>query len=115
MDMYRSFDDRKRTLCCRCLSNTQNCYTVKTTHIVHSRLLIGWHARHVVRRVWVRGSSPRLLLRQSLCWDPIGLSAHSLTIDQCHRFIQFGCFYSASSSPLLLRGAPYTERILCRS
>ena len=30
-------------------------------------------------------------------------------------FIHSGYFYSASSSPLLLRGAPGTARILCRS
>jgi len=30
-------------------------------------------------------------------------------------FIHSGYFYSASSSPLLLRGAPDTARILCRS
>src|SRR6218665_1751254 len=30
-------------------------------------------------------------------------------------FIRLGHFYSASSSPLLLRGAPGTARILCRS
>src|SRR6218665_1421126 len=30
-------------------------------------------------------------------------------------FIHSGCFYSASSSPLLLRGASDTARILCRS
>ena len=29
-------------------------------------------------------------------------------------FIHSGYFYSASSSPLLLRGAPDTARILCR-
>ena len=29
-------------------------------------------------------------------------------------FIHSGCFYSTSSSPLLLRGAPNTARILCR-
>src|SRR6218665_2262177 len=33
----------------------------------------------------------------------------------CWPFIQSGYFYSASSSPLLLRGAPDTARILCRS
>ena len=32
-----------------------------------------------------------------------------------HSFIHSGYFYSASSSPLLLRGAPDTARILCRS
>ena len=31
------------------------------------------------------------------------------------RFIHSGYFYSASSSPLLLRGAPDTARILCRN
>jgi len=30
-------------------------------------------------------------------------------------FIHSGYFYSASSSPLLLRGAPITARILCRN
>src|SRR6218665_1914698 len=30
-------------------------------------------------------------------------------------FIHSGYFYSASSSPLLLRGAPETARVLCRS
>ena len=30
-------------------------------------------------------------------------------------FIHSGYFYSASSTPLLLRGAPKTARILCRS
>src|SRR6218665_916827 len=32
-----------------------------------------------------------------------------------HSFIHSGYFYSASSSPLLLRGAPDTAWILCRS
>jgi len=32
-----------------------------------------------------------------------------------HSFIHSGSFYSASSSPPLLRGAPDTARILCRS
>src|SRR6218665_2352577 len=32
-----------------------------------------------------------------------------------HSFIHSGYFYSASPSPLLLRGAPDTARILCRS
>ena len=32
-----------------------------------------------------------------------------------HSFIHSGYFYSASSSPLLLRGAPDTARILCRN
>jgi len=32
-----------------------------------------------------------------------------------HSFIHLGYFYSASSSPLLLRGAPDTARTLCRS
>ena len=32
-----------------------------------------------------------------------------------HSFIHSSYFYSASSSPLLLRGAPDTARILCRS
>ena len=32
-----------------------------------------------------------------------------------HSFIHSGYFHSASSSPLLLRGAPDTARILCRS
>ena len=32
----------------------------------------------------------------------------------CCSFIHSGYFYSASSSPLLLRGAPSTARILCR-
>src|SRR6218665_661545 len=30
-------------------------------------------------------------------------------------FLRSGCFYSASSRPLLHRGAPDTARILCRS
>src|SRR6218665_1779466 len=34
--------------------------------------------------------------------------------DIIHSFIQ-AIFYSASSSPLLLRGAPDTARLLCRS
>ena len=33
----------------------------------------------------------------------------------CHSFIHSGYFYSSSSSPLLLRGAPDTARILCRN
>ena len=33
----------------------------------------------------------------------------------CIAFIHSGYFYGASSSPLLLRGAPDTARILCRS
>ena len=32
-----------------------------------------------------------------------------------HTCIHSGYFYSASSSPLLLRGAPYSTRILCRN
>src|SRR6218665_3181718 len=32
-----------------------------------------------------------------------------------HSFSHSGYFYSASSSPLLLRGVPDTARILCRS
>jgi len=32
-----------------------------------------------------------------------------------HSFIHSGYFYSASSNPLLLRGAPDTARMLCRS
>src|SRR6218665_1682173 len=32
-----------------------------------------------------------------------------------HSFMQSGHFYSASSSPLLLRSAPDTARILCMS
>ena len=32
-----------------------------------------------------------------------------------HSFIHSGYLYSASSSPLLLRGAPYTARTLCRN
>ena len=32
-----------------------------------------------------------------------------------HSFIHFGYFYNASSSPLLLVGAPDTARTLCRS
>src|SRR6218665_1922624 len=32
-----------------------------------------------------------------------------------HSFIHSGYFYSTSSSPLLLRGAPDTARILCQS
>src|SRR6218665_2108986 len=32
-----------------------------------------------------------------------------------HSFIHSGYFYSTSSSPLLLRGAPDTAQILCRS
>src|SRR6218665_221103 len=32
-----------------------------------------------------------------------------------HSFIHSGLFYSVSSSPLLLTGAPDTARILCRS
>src|SRR6218665_2480606 len=41
----------------------------------------------------------------------------SLRIATCsiHKFIHSGHFYSASSSPLPLRGAPDTARILCRS
>src|SRR6218665_1270195 len=35
--------------------------------------------------------------------------------DFCISFIHSGYFYSASSSPLPLRGAPDTARILCRS
>src|SRR6218665_120696 len=34
---------------------------------------------------------------------------------QLHSFIHSGYFISVSSSPILLRGAPDTERILCRS
>ena len=33
----------------------------------------------------------------------------------CHSFIHSDQFYSASSSPLLLRGAPDTARILCQN
>ena len=40
-----------------------------------------------------------------------GLAQNSLI----HSFIQSGYFYSASSSPLLPRGAPNTAWILCRS
>ena len=32
-----------------------------------------------------------------------------------HSFVHSGYFYSAPTSPLLLRGAPDTARILCRS
>src|SRR6218665_810407 len=32
-----------------------------------------------------------------------------------HSFVHSGYFYSASSSPLHIRGAPDTARILCRS
>ena len=32
-----------------------------------------------------------------------------------HSFIHSGYFYIASSSPVLLRGAPDTARILCRN
>src|SRR6218665_547798 len=38
-----------------------------------------------------------------------------MPIDTVHSFIRSGYFYSTSSSPLLLRGAPDTARILCRS
>jgi len=37
------------------------------------------------------------------------------TISSVHSFIHSGHFYSASWSPLLLRSAPDTERILCWS
>src|SRR6218665_1717447 len=36
------------------------------------------------------------------------------TYTPTHSFIHSGYFYSASSSPLLLRGAPDTVLILCR-
>ena len=36
-------------------------------------------------------------------------------IDIIHSFIYSGYFYSSFTSPLLLRGAPDTARILCRS
>src|SRR6218665_3449723 len=49
-------------------------------------------------------------------------SAHLHKVVQCTQLkplrisiIHSGNFYSASSSPLLLRGAPDTSRILCRS
>ena len=38
-----------------------------------------------------------------------------LDIPGCYLFIRSGYFYSASSSPLLLRGAPDTARILYQS
>src|SRR6218665_2452772 len=37
------------------------------------------------------------------------------TQQSVHSFIHLGYFYCASSSPLLLRSAPDTARILCRS
>src|SRR6218665_658736 len=36
-------------------------------------------------------------------------------LENNNSFIHSGYFYSASSSPILLRGAPDTARILCRS
>src|SRR6218665_400182 len=41
--------------------------------------------------------------------------ACQLSIGTVHAFIHLGYFYSASSSPLLLRGAPDNARILCQS
>ena len=45
-------------------------------------------------------------------WIVHGQIAHRQMV---HSFIHSDYFYSASSSPLLLRGAPDTARILCRS
>jgi len=44
-----------------------------------------------------------------------GLKLADQVIYSTDKFIHSGYFYSSSSSPLLLRGAPYTEWILCRS
>src|SRR6218665_1893619 len=52
---------------------------------------------------------------------PPGLTMMHLCITQCtywtppHSFIHSFYFYSSSSSPLLLRGAPDTAWMLCRS
>ena len=55
-------------------------------------------------------------------WSPVWLAfwileylPHGYIHSFIHSFIHTGYFYSASSSPLLLRGAPDTARILCRS
>src|SRR6218665_2730232 len=51
---------------------------------------------------------PFVIVRNS----SLGFCIHKIFI---HSFIHSDHFYSASSSPLLLRGAPDTERILCRN
>ena len=56
-------------------------------------------------------SSVRLLSRPSCNADDSSLAASDHSVS----FIHSGYFYSAFSSPLLLRGAPDTARILCRS
>jgi len=45
----------------------------------------------------------------------IGLHVSQIFSHSTHSFIHSGYFYSASLSPLLVRGAPNTVRILCRS
>src|SRR6218665_3835866 len=47
----------------------------------------------------------------------MNLSLRIILLDNCYgkHVIHSGYFYSASSNPLLLRGAPNTARILCRS
>jgi len=49
----------------------------------------------------------------TFCWSCL---LHFVYFVMCiHFFIHSGNFYRASSSPLLLRGAPDTAQILCRS
>src|SRR6218665_330070 len=65
------------------------------------KILITLHVIHVGRRFKGRDSEE--------------LAGSTLATTENSRFIHSGHFYSASSSPLLLRRAPDTARILCRS
>ena len=78
--------------------------------------LDGWARRGMAFRGW----SPTVYYRPTRALQALLTSKsrrHSLT-DSCCRFQLFiysGYFYSASSSPLLFRGAPNSARILYRS
>src|SRR6218665_3062447 len=61
-------------------------------------------------------SFAKTFLGTDLCSDFYFGSYVTLLENICYwHDIHSGCFYSASSRPLLVRGAPETARILCRS
>src|SRR6218665_1977409 len=65
---------------------------------------VWWHCKHVAPQVTFRAKQIDRRPEQ----DEV---IHSFI----HSFIHSGYYYSPSSSPLLLRGAPDTAQILCRS
>jgi len=69
------------------------------TVLIFRQLLWRWKAKTRNKGVWLW----RYILHANY-WRFNGYS-----------FIHSGYFYSASSSPLLFRGAPDTARLLCRS